>query len=196
MRSVPIVIAAWEDDARSLGWPDSAVGWAALQTRAQQDANFRWSHPSTAYASGLLATLAEFYAGAGVQRGLTVEMAQDQKTVDFVSAIEKTVKFYGEAELAIMERVAADPNLLDAFVVSEQLVVAFNTGLFGRTPASGSLHCTPRRELSGRIILWLCSRHGAHSAQISERRSRHSVNFLRTVKVRRSSCRPVIVPRI
>jgi Ca-activated chloride channel homolog len=130
----PIVIAAWEEDARSLGWPENAVGWAALQTRAQQDANFRWSHPSTAYASGLLATLAEFYAGAGVQRGLTVEMAQDQKTVDFVSAVEKTVKFYGEAELAIMERVAADPNLLDAFVVSEQLVVAFNEGLFGRTP--------------------------------------------------------------
>ena len=58
----PIVIAAWDDVARSLGWPDQPVGWSTLQTRAQQDGNFRWSHPSTAYASGLLATLAEFYA--------------------------------------------------------------------------------------------------------------------------------------
>lgn len=132
----PIVIAAWENVARDLGWPDRPVGWTTLQTKAQQDSNFRWSHPSTAYASGLLATLAEFYAGAGVQRGLTVEMAQDPKTVEFVSAIEKTVKFYGEAELAAIQRVVQDgPKTLDAFVVSEQLVVAFNTGVFGKPPA-------------------------------------------------------------
>ncbi len=131
----PIVIAAWEKSARALGWPDQPVGWSTLQAAAQQDSNFRWSHPSTAYASGLLATLAEFYAGAGVQRGLTVEMAQDAKTVEFVSAIEKTVKFYGEAELAVIQRVLQDgPKTLDAFVVSEQLVVAFNTGVFGQPP--------------------------------------------------------------
>lgn len=128
----PIVIAAWEDVARSLGWPDQPVGWTTLQTRAQQDSSFRWSHPSTAYASGLLATLAEFYSGAGVQRGLTAEMAQDAKTIEFVAAIEKTVKFYGEAELAVIQRVIQDgPKTLDAFVISEQLLVAFNTGVFG-----------------------------------------------------------------
>ncbi len=127
----PIVIAAWEDVARGLGWPDAAVSWSTLQSKAQSDPNFRWSHPSTAYASGLLATLAEFYAGAGVQRGLTADMAQDQKTVDYVSAIEKTVKYYGEAELAVMQRVAQDRKALDAFVVSEQLVTAFNRGTFG-----------------------------------------------------------------
>lgn len=131
----PIVIAAWEDAARSLGWPGSPVGWATLQTRAQQDANFRWSHPSTGYASGLLATLAEFYAGAGVQRGLTAELAQDPKTLEFVGAVEKTVRFYGEAELAVIRRAVQDgPKSLDAFVVSEQLVVAFNEGVFGNPP--------------------------------------------------------------
>lgn len=132
----PIVIAAWKTVARDLGWPENAVGWTTLQTKAQQDSSFRWSHPSTAYASGLLATLAEFYAGAGVQRGLTVALAQDPKTVEFVSAVEKTVKFYGEAELAVIQRVIKDgPKTLDAFVVSEQLVVAFNTGVFGQPPA-------------------------------------------------------------
>jgi Ca-activated chloride channel family protein len=136
----PIVIAAWEDAARALGWPDKPVSWQALQTKAQQDKNFRWSHPSTAYASGLLATLAEFYAGAGVQRGLTAEMAQDPKTLDFVSAVEKTVRFYGEGELAAMQRAAQEgPTALDAFVVSEQLVSAFNNGVFsGPYGASGS----------------------------------------------------------
>jgi Ca-activated chloride channel family protein len=130
----PIVIAAWNDTARSLGWPDSAVSWKTLQERGQSDPDFQWSHPSTAYASGLLATLAEFYAGAGAQRGLTAEMAQDPKTVQYVSDIEKTIKHYGEAELAVMERVAKDRNALDAFVVSEQLVTAFNTGKFGNQP--------------------------------------------------------------
>jgi Ca-activated chloride channel homolog len=127
----PIVIAAWEDAARALGWPQTPVSWQAIQTKAQQDKNFTWSHPSTAYASGLLATLAEFYAGAGVQRGLTAEMAQDQKTLDFVQNVEKTVKFYGEGELAAMQRAAKEgPQGLDAFVVSEQLVTAFNNGAF------------------------------------------------------------------
>jgi Ca-activated chloride channel homolog len=127
----PIVIAAWEDAARALGWPQIPVSWQAIQAKAQEDKNFTWSHPSTAYASGLLATLAEFYAGAGVQRGLTAAMAQDQKTLDFVQNVEKTVKFYGEGELAAMKRAAQDgPQGLDAFVVSEQLVTAFNTGVF------------------------------------------------------------------
>jgi Ca-activated chloride channel family protein len=132
----PIVIAAWEDTARSLGWPDRPVSWSSLQARAQQDSAFKWSHPSTAHASGLLATLAEFYAGAGVQRGLTAELAQDPKTVEFVTAVEKTVRYYGEGELAVAERAAAEgPSYLDAFVVSEQIVVALNSGAFGAPPA-------------------------------------------------------------
>ncbi len=127
----PIVIAAWEDAAKALGWPDKSVSWSEIQSKAQNDKSFTWSHPSTAYASGLLATLAEFYAGAGVQRGLTAELAQDEKTLAFVGAVEKTVKFYGEGELAAMQRAAKDgPGGLDAFVVSEQLVTAFNTGTF------------------------------------------------------------------
>jgi Ca-activated chloride channel family protein len=132
----PIVIAAWEDVARSLGWPDEAVSWTDLQARAREDADFKWSHPSTAHASGLLATLAEFYAGAGVQRGLTPELIEDPKTLEFVSAIEKTVRYYGEAEEAVIRRAAQDgPAYLDAFVVSEQLVSAFNGGDYGAPPA-------------------------------------------------------------
>ena len=132
----PIVIAAWENSAKSLGWPAKPVGWTALQTRARQDANFKWNHPSTAHASGLLATLAEFYAGAGVQRGLTAEMAQNPKTLEFVNAVEKTVRFYGESELAVIQQAAKEgAKYLDAFVTPEQLVVAFNTGVFGKPPA-------------------------------------------------------------
>lgn len=123
----PVVLAAWEDVARDLGWPDQSVGWQSIQQRAAQDANFRWSHPSTNVASGLLATLAEFYAGAGKTRGLTEEDATAQSTLDYVSAIERTVKFYGEGEAAIMDRIRQEGrDFLDAFVAQEHLVVNYN----------------------------------------------------------------------
>ena len=123
----PVVLAMWEPVARELGWPDQPVGWADVQTLAQRDPNFKWSHPATSSASGLLATLAEFYAGAGKTRGLTIEDVQTQSTLDYVSAVERTVRYYGEGELAVIERAQQEgPDYLDAFVVQEQLVVQFN----------------------------------------------------------------------
>ena len=125
----PVVIAMWEDVARQMGWPERAIGWQDLLNRAQTDETFRWSHPSTASASGLLATLAEFYAGAGKTRGLTIEDVQAQSTLDYVAALEKTVRYYGEGdEPAIIEQALREgQGFLDAFVVQEQMVVFFNT---------------------------------------------------------------------
>ncbi|MCD6289282.1 MAG: VWA domain-containing protein [Anaerolineae bacterium] len=123
----PIVIAAWEPVARDLGWPDRPVGWRDIQRKARADPGFKWNHASTSHASGLLATLAEFYAGAGKVRDLTVEDVQAQQTLDYVAAIEHTVRYYGESETAILERARAEGRqFLDAFVVQEQMVVQFN----------------------------------------------------------------------
>lgn len=141
----PVVIAAWENVARDLGWPAQAVGWNTIQNRAANDAAFRWSHPSTNVASGLLATLAEFYAGAGKTRGLTEQDATDQITLDYVAAIERTVKFYGEGEATVMERIRQEgKDFLDAFVVQEHLVVNYNRQqpqdrLVALYPAEGTL---------------------------------------------------------
>jgi Ca-activated chloride channel family protein len=125
----PVVIAMWEDVAQQMGWPERAISWQDLLGRAQSDETFRWSHPSTASASGLLATLAEFYAGADKTRGLTIEDVQAQTTLDYVAALEKTVRYYGEGdEPAIIEQALREgPSFLDAFVVQEQMVVHFNT---------------------------------------------------------------------
>jgi Ca-activated chloride channel family protein len=125
----PVVIAMWEDVAREMGWPEARIGWQDLLSRAQLDADFRWSHASTSSASGLLATLAEFYAGAGKSRGLTIEDVQAQETLDYVAALEKTVRFYGEGnEPAIIQQALDEgQDFLDAFVVQEQMVVYFNT---------------------------------------------------------------------
>jgi Ca-activated chloride channel family protein len=144
----PVVIATWEGLARELGWPDRPIGWQDLLARAQQDPNFRWSHPSTSSASGLLATLAEFYAGAGKTRGLTIEDVTAQETLDYVATLEKTVRYYGEGDepALIQQALAEGRGFLDAFVVQEQMVVYFNTHrqqgqerLVALYPAEGTL---------------------------------------------------------
>jgi Ca-activated chloride channel family protein len=123
----PVVIAMWEDVARSFGYPERDIGWGDILAKAQSDPSFKWSHPSTSSASGLLATLAEFYAGAGKTRGLTIEDAQHQATLDYVGAIEKTVRYYGEGEWAVIQQaLEKGPAYLDAFVCQEQLVIYFN----------------------------------------------------------------------
>lgn len=141
----PVVIATWESVARELGWPDRDIGWKDIQQKATANANFKWNHPSTGHASGLLATLAEFYAGAGLTRGLTEEAATTQTTLDYVRAVEATVRFYGEGEDVIVQRLAAEGRgFLDAFVAQEQVVIAWNQSQSGERlvalyPAEGTL---------------------------------------------------------
>jgi len=123
----PVVIAMWEETARSLGYPDKAIGWMDILSAAQTNPDFKWSHPSTSSASGLLATLATFYAGAGKTRGLTVEDVTAEETVAYVTALEKTVRYYGEGERAVIQQVQERGRAyLDAFVVQEQLVIQYN----------------------------------------------------------------------
>jgi Ca-activated chloride channel family protein len=141
----PIVIAAWEPVARELGWPNNPVGWQDIQRKATEDAGFKWNHAATNNASGLLATLAEFYAGAGLTRGLTVEAATAQSTLDYVQAVESTVRFYGEGEEVITARLADEGrNFLDAFVAQERVVIDWNQRGLGDPlvaiyPAEGTL---------------------------------------------------------
>jgi Ca-activated chloride channel family protein len=123
----PVVIAMWRDVAEKLGYPDRELGWKDILDAARRDPGFKWSHPSPSTASGLLATLAAFYAGSGVTRGLTQEQATAQSTLDYVRQLEATVKHYGEGEVAVMRQIEAQGReYLDAFVVQEQLVVQYN----------------------------------------------------------------------
>jgi Ca-activated chloride channel family protein len=124
----PVVIAMWSDVAQSLGYPQKPIGWQDLLAKAKSDVNFKWSHPSTSSASGLLATLAEFYAGANKTRALTEEDVKNRATLDYVGALEKTVRYYGEGEQATIDQVLAKGRgYLDAFVVSERLVIYHNS---------------------------------------------------------------------
>jgi Ca-activated chloride channel family protein len=141
----PIVLAAWEDVARRLGWPDEPVSWLDVQQRATQDPDFKWSHANTKHASGLLAVLAEFYAGAGLTRGLTVEAATDPATLAYVQNVEGTVRFYGENEDQVVEQLRSEGrNFLDLFVAQERVVIDWNRQTSGDRlialyPAEGTL---------------------------------------------------------
>jgi Ca-activated chloride channel family protein len=139
----PIVIAMWKDAALELGWPDRALGWNSLVNHALANPDFTWSHPSTASASGLLATLAEFYAASGVTRGLTPEDLQKPETIARLQQMEGTVSYYGEGEWAIAQQVnERGREYLDAFVAQEQLVVWLNQQgheIIAIYPVEGSL---------------------------------------------------------
>ncbi|TFG73148.1 MAG: VWA domain-containing protein [Anaerolineales bacterium] len=154
----PIVIAAWESVAYELGWHEQNISWQDIQRKATENPDFKWNHPSTGHASGLLATLAEFYAGAGLTRGLTTETATQQSTLDYVRAVEATVRFYGEGEDVILQRLSAEGrSFLDAFVTQEQTVIAWNKTapaeeLVALYPAEGTLwadHPLALLELGG-----------------------------------------------
>lgn len=123
----PIVIATWPDVAASLRKDGGRVSWGDIQQRAATDPNFRWSHASTSYASGVLATLAEFYAGASKTRGLTEQDVLAQPTLDYVRDVERTISFYGENEAVAMQRMRSEGRkFLDALVAQEALVVQHN----------------------------------------------------------------------
>lgn len=156
----PIVLAAWEEVARDLGWPNQSVGWSSIQRKATTDANFKWNHPNTQHAAGMLATLAEFYAGAGLTRGLTEEIATQPHVLDYVREVEATIRFYGEGEVVILQRLAQEGrNFLDLFVAQEQSVINWNRGARGNQdalvaiyPAEGTLwvdHPLALLELGG-----------------------------------------------
>ena len=116
----PVVIAMWRDKAQRLGWPQKAIGWSDLLNEATANKDFKWSHPSTSSASGVLATLAEFYAATGKTRGLTIDDVKSPQAQEYVSALEKTVRYYGEGEASIAQNVAEKGrDYLDAFVASE-----------------------------------------------------------------------------
>jgi Ca-activated chloride channel homolog len=140
----PVVIAMWRDKAQTLGWPTKPIGWSTLLAEAQRDRNFKWSHPSTTSASGVLATLALFYAGADKTRGLTIDDVRSQKVLDYVGALEKTVRYYGEGELQTAQRVVqTGRDYLDAFVASEAIVIWANqqpgVNLVAVYPSEGAL---------------------------------------------------------
>jgi Ca-activated chloride channel homolog len=136
----PVVIAMWKPMAEALGWPQSRIGWSDVLALAQdphgweskgqaQWGRFRFGHTHPEFSnSGLQTLLAETYAGAGRQAGLTMADVQKPEVVAFVQGIERAVVHYGSSTGFFAKRMfAGGPGYLSAAVLYENLVIEANS---------------------------------------------------------------------
>ncbi len=132
----PVVVAMWRPMAEALGWPEKQLGWKDLLAVAAKPAGWaalgrpEWgafklghTHPESSN-SGLLAILAEAYAGAGKVRGLTLDDLAARRTRTFVEKVESTIVHYGKSTGFFAEKMLErGPAYLSAAVLYENLVI-------------------------------------------------------------------------
>src|SRR5215813_796208 len=131
-----VVLAFWKPMAEALGWPGRQPGWSDL-IKVNADprgwgafghpewGKFKLGHTHPAFStSGLLAVLAEAYAGARKTRRLTAEDLSSKQTRAFVASVESTIVHYGKSTGFFAEKMLArGPEYLSAAILYENLVV-------------------------------------------------------------------------
>jgi Ca-activated chloride channel homolog len=136
----PVIIAMWRPMAEALGWPQKPLGWADIAQLAisakgwaaynyPEWGQFKFGHTHPSYSnSGLVSVLAEAYAAAGKQRGLTDADLQDPKVQQFMSQVESSIIHYGTSTGFFGDRMfQGGPSYLSAAVLYENLVAAQET---------------------------------------------------------------------
>ena len=132
----PIVIAMWKPMAEALGWPGKALGWNDILAVAQNPKGWgaygrpEWglfklghTHPEHSN-SGLLAVLAEAYAGAGKTRGLTAADLAAAPTRSFLAKVEDTIVHYGKSTGFFADKmIERGPSYVSAAALYENLVI-------------------------------------------------------------------------
>jgi Ca-activated chloride channel family protein len=132
----PVVIGMWKPMAVAMGWPARRLGWSDVikMTRDPKGwaakgrpewGRFKLGHTHPEYSSsGLLAVLAEAYAGAGKTRALLPADLGAKKTKTFVQAIEAAIVHYGKSTGFFADKMLSrGPSYLSAAVLYENLVV-------------------------------------------------------------------------
>lgn len=128
--SSPVVIAMWEDVAKSFGYPQKDITWAQIRERAEKDKNFRFGQTQPRSSnSGLSALLAQFYAAnfENTKKNI-VRLSKAEMTVPanqtFVQTIQKSVVHYGESTGFFQKTLVKNgPSYLSAAVLYENLVI-------------------------------------------------------------------------
>ena len=136
----PVVIAMWEPMARALGWPNKPIGWTDIAAMATSKdgwaaygypewGSFKFGHTHPGFSnSGLVSIIAEAYAGAGKQRGLTLADLQNPELRSFMTNVESSIIHYGSSTGFFGDRMfQRGPSYLSAAVLYENLVVQQET---------------------------------------------------------------------
>ena len=136
----PVVIAMWRPMAQALGWPDKALGWDDIAQLAISEEGwsayghpewgpFKFGHTHPSYSnSGVVSIIAEAYAGANKQRGLTESDLQTPEMRKFMTEVESSVIHYGTSTGFFGTRMFdRGPSYLSAAVLYENLIVAQET---------------------------------------------------------------------
>jgi Ca-activated chloride channel family protein len=132
----PVVIAMWEPMARTLGWPETPIGWSDIAELAISEegwaeygypewGEFKFGHTHPDFSnSGISSAIAEVYAGVGKQRGLTLDDLQDTALNSFLTDVESSIIHYGRSTGFFADRMfERGPSYLSAAVMYENLVV-------------------------------------------------------------------------
>jgi Ca-activated chloride channel homolog len=132
----PIVIAMWKPMAEALGWPNKPIGWAEIISIGQNPKGWdslghpEWgrfklghTHPKLSN-SGLLAVLAEAYAGAKKTRDLTEQDLNNPEVLAFLSNVESTLVHYGKSTNFFADKMLSrGPGYISAAVLYENVVI-------------------------------------------------------------------------
>ena len=132
----PVVIAMWKPMADAIGWGKKPVGWSDILALAKdprgwsavgqpQWGPFRFghTHPESSN-SGLIALMAEAYAGAGKVHGLTLDDLARPEVGNYISGIEQSVVHYGSSTGFFGDRLILNgPAYLSAAVLYESVVI-------------------------------------------------------------------------
>ena len=154
----PVVIAMWQPMAMALGWPEKHLGWAEVAALATSDegwaaygypewGRFKFGHTHPNYSnSGIVSVIAEAYAGANKQRGLTTEDLQRPELKAFMADVESSIIHYGTSTGFFAQRMfERGPSYLSAAVMYENLVVAQEAKrLTGQSPQLPVVAIYPR----------------------------------------------------
>ncbi len=132
----PVVIAMWKPMAEALGWPNKPVGWSDIIALTKSDqgwakygfpqwGRFKFGHTHPEYSnSGLMAIIAQAYAGAGKLNDLSVADVQSKPVIDLMTDVQRGIVHYGESTGFFGRKMfSSGPEFLSAAVLYESVVI-------------------------------------------------------------------------
>ncbi len=137
----PLVIAIWRDRAEAIGWPGKPLGWRDFfdyianpdewkAIRKGAWGSFKYGHTHPDYSnSGILALLAQFYAGLNQYDGRKIKLSdvRQKPVLDYVRRIESATVHYGESTGFFAEKMFDQGSqYLTAAILYENLVYEAN----------------------------------------------------------------------